>query len=68
MESLMTKILTISAIITSVILLSGTLGFVLSIPDAFAGFTLSEECQECDDELMVNVKIVLKILLIFIKF
>jgi len=48
----MTKTLTISAIITSVILLSGTLGFVLSIPDASAGIPpLSEECQECDEEL-----------------
>ena len=46
----MKKILTLSAIITSVILLSGTLGFVLNDPDAFASKGGGEKVDICHNE------------------
>ena len=46
----MKKILTLSAIMISVILLSGTLGFVLDVPDAFAGKGGGEKVDICHNE------------------
>ena len=46
----MKKILTLSAIMISVILLSGTLGFVLDVPDAFAGKGRGEKVDICHIE------------------
>ena len=46
----MKKILTLSAIMISVILLSGTLGFVLDVPDAFAGKGGGEKLDICHIE------------------
>ncbi len=46
----MKKILTLSAIMTSVILLSGTLGFVFDVPDAFAGKGGGEKVDICHNE------------------
>jgi len=46
----MKKIFTLSTIMTSVILLSGTLGFVLDVPDAFAGKGGGEKVDICHNE------------------
>ena len=46
----MKKILTLSAIMISVILLSGTLGFVLNVTDAFAGKGGGEKVDICHIE------------------
>ncbi len=54
----MKKILTLSAIMISVILLSGTLGFVLDVPDAFAGKGGGEKVDICHNEKKtINVSI-----------
>ena len=52
----MKKILTLSAIMISVILLSGTLGFVLDVTDAFAGG--GEKVDICHNEKKtINVSV-----------
>jgi len=54
----MKKILTLSAIMISVILLSGTLGFVFDVPDAFAGKGGGEKVDICHNEKKtINVSI-----------
>ncbi len=54
----MKKILTLLAIMISVILLSGTLGFVLDVPDAFAGKGRGEKVDICHNEKKtINVSI-----------
>jgi len=54
----MKKILTLSAIMISVILLSGTLGFVLDVPDAFASIGGGERVDICHNEKKtINVSV-----------
>ena len=54
----MKKILTLSAIMISVILLSGTLGFALDVQDAFAGKGGGEKVDICHNEKKtINVSV-----------
>jgi len=52
----MIKTLTLATIITSVILVSGTLGFVIGSPDVFASLTpTNPECQECNEDRVEQI-------------